>query len=157
MPYTYDFPRPALTVDILVFRWEQQRPELLLIQRKNPPFQHAWAFPGGFVDQDEDLLQAAQRELKEETGLKINKLYQAMAAGTPGRDPRGHTVSVVFQALLKNTEQKVKAQDDAQKAAWFPLNDLPEQAFDHQQIVQQVMEQNQHSAYHNPFLDFWSA
>ena len=80
-----------------------------------------------------------------------------MAAGTPGRDPRGHTVSVVFQALLKNTEQKVKAQDDAQKAAWFPLNDLPEQAFDHQQIVQQVMEQNQHSAYHNPFLDFWSA
>ena len=69
MPYTYDFPRPALTVDILVFRWEQQRPELLLIQRKNPPFQHAWAFPGGFVDQDEDLLQAAQRELKEETGL----------------------------------------------------------------------------------------
>ena len=96
MAYTYKYPRPALTVDAAVFRKTGTGFEILLIQRNNPPFEGGWALPGGFVDMDETLEDAIIRELQEETSLTDVTLKQLHAFSTPGRDPRGHTISVIF-------------------------------------------------------------
>lgn len=135
MTYSYKYPRPALTVDAVVFRKNTATTKLLLIQRKNPPFQGEWALPGGFVDMDETLETAVARELFEETGLTNISLKQLHAFSTPGRDPRGHTISVVFWGILKN-EQKATAGDDAQNAEWFATDKLPKLAFDHREIIE---------------------
>ncbi len=140
MSYTYKYPRPAVTVDIMLFdRGAPQK--LLLIQRKNPPFQGQWAFPGGFVDPDETLEIAAQRELKEETGVSVKHLEQFKTFSEPDRDPRGRTISTIFFAAI---DQKipVSANDDAAKADWFDLNKLPPLAFDHEKIVQEAKRKN---------------
>lgn len=134
MAYTYAFPRPALTVDIIIFRINNNLPELLLIRRGNAPFKGKWALPGGFVDEDEPLEKAAERELKEETSLKGMLLTQMHTFGEPGRDPRGHTVSVVYVGYLPEGAV-ARAGDDAAQAAWFSLDDLPSMAFDHDKIV----------------------
>lgn len=133
MSYTYDYPRPAVTVDCLIFR---KKPELqiLLIQRKFDPFKDSWALPGGFVEIDEDLIEAAYRELEEETGLKNIELYQLQAFGKPGRDPRGRTISIVFWGI-HHEQEEVEAGDDARNAAWFEIDRLPELAFDHEHIL----------------------
>lgn len=112
--------------------------QVLLIQRKNAPYQNAWALPGGFVDKDEDLYDAAKRELFEETHIQIDDLKQLKAYGKPFRDPRGHVVSVAFYGLAKESDEPV-ADDDAAAAQWFPLNELPEIAFDHQEIISFAM------------------
>lgn len=138
LKYSYKYPRPALTVDAVVFRKEASKTEVLLIQRKNTPFQESWALPGGFVDMDETLETAVHRELFEETGLKKILLTQMHAFSTLGRDPRGHTISVVFWGILEN-EQKPKAGDDAQSAKWFDLNKLPKLAFDHAEVVEMAI------------------
>ena len=138
LTYTYKYPRPALTVDAVVFRKKQQSTEVLLIQRKNPPFQEGWALPGGFVGIDETLETAVHRELFEETGLKSILLKQMHAFSTLGRDPRGHTISIVFWGILEN-EQKPKAGDDAQSVKWFDLSKLPKLAFDHSEIINFAM------------------
>lgn len=134
MSYTYAFPRPALTVDIIIFRLNNNLPELLLIRRGNDPFKGKWALPGGFVDEDEPLEKAAARELEEETSLKGILLTQMHTFGEPGRDPRGHTVSVVYVGYLPEGAV-ARAGDDATQAAWFSLDDLPSMAFDHDKIV----------------------
>jgi len=134
MTYSYKYPRPALTVDAVVFRKTGEKREVLLIQRKNPPFQGDWALPGGFVDMDETLETAVARELFEETGLKNIGLQQLHAFSTPGRDPRGHTISVVFWGFLKDSQQTI-AGDDAQDAAWFDIDKLPKLAFDHKDVM----------------------
>ena len=134
MTYTYKYPRPAVTVDMAVVRKKGDGYELLLIQRKYDPFAGKWALPGGFVDMDETVEEAADRELYEETNLKNIALEQFHVFSQPGRDPRGHTISVVFIGLL-NEEQEIKGKDDAQEARWFPLDDLPPLAFDHDEIV----------------------
>ncbi len=137
MPYTYSFPRPALTVDIVLARSGPSGPEALLIQRGHPPFAGSWALPGGFVDEGETLEQAARRELHEETGLAGMALAQLGAFGDPGRDPRGWTVSVVFWAWLEGqaSEDAPIAGDDAAAATWWPLAALPPLAFDHAEIL----------------------
>ena len=135
--YSYDYPRPALTVDAVLITREA-RPRVLLIQRKHDPFAGKWAFPGGFVDEGERLADAARRELEEETGLKVEDLEQLYTAGDPGRDPRGWTVSVVFLARVDADEVKPVAGDDAAAADWFPLDAPPELAFDHGMILQRV-------------------
>ncbi len=140
MAYTYDYPRPALTVDVAVFREGEAGPEVLLIKRKNPPFKDYWAFPGGFVDEGEDLEPAAHRELKEETGLGNLNLKQYRTYGQPGRDPRGHTVSVVYTGFLNDISQKVRGGDDAAEAAWFLVKNLPQMAFDHRKILNDCIE-----------------
>src|SRR5215213_10075483 len=99
MPHTYDYPRPSVTVDVVIVTREPT-PRVLLIRRKKDPFAGAWALPGGFVDADEPLAAAAKRELKEETGVDDVDLEQLAAFGDPGRDPRGWTVSVVFLARV---------------------------------------------------------
>lgn len=132
-----------VTADVLVFGTEQgERKYLLLIQRKNDPFRGQWAFPGGFVEDDEDLDKAAARELQEETGLnvEVDKLEQVGAWGTPGRDPRGRTVTIAFTTTLDVKAQKVAAADDAGDARWWPLEKLPQLAFDHDQILHSVLE-----------------
>ena len=134
MTYTYPFPRPAVTVDIIIFRIFENEPEVLLIQRANDPFKGQWALPGGFVDKDEPLEEAAARELQEETGLKGILLTQMHTFGSPGRDPRGHTVSVVYVGYLP-LGAKAKAGDDAAKTEWFNVNELPELAFDHDSVI----------------------
>ncbi len=134
MSYTYTYPRPVLTVDAVVFRKKAGGTEVLLIRRKHPPFQGAWALPGGFVDMDESLEEAIARELQEETGLQNITLRQLHAFSTPGRDPRGHTVSVVFWGMLKDG-QTALAGDDAREVKWFDVNELPELAFDHDEVM----------------------
>ncbi len=137
MPYTYDYPRPALTVDCVVFGLDdQQRLQVLLIQRDNDPFQGQWALPGGFVDMDETIEQAALRELEEETGVKDLFVEQLYTFGNPGRDPRGRVVSVAYFALVNRSRHPVKAASDARKVEWFALNQLPQLAFDHDEILQ---------------------
>ena len=134
MSVTYPYPRPAVTVDIIVFKLGKIA-EVLLIERKYPPFENTWAFPGGFVDENEALETAALRELEEETGLKNIDLRQLQTFGDPGRDPRGHTISIVFLGLLKE-DAEFKAGDDASKAKWFDIQNLPDLAFDHKEIVE---------------------
>lgn len=136
-PYCYERPRPALTVDIVVFR-EQPRNEVLLVRRKHSPFEGSWALPGGFVDQDEALDQTARRELMEEAGLEAGELEQLGAWGEPGRDPRGHTVSVVYTTVFVDGE--ARAGDDAAEVRWFAIDELPTLAFDHSGIVSAAIE-----------------
>jgi len=132
--YSYDYPRPALTVDI-VLATREAKPRVLLIQRKREPFAGSWALPGGFVDENERLIDAAKRELHEETGLEIGDIEQLYVAGDPGRDPRGWTVSVVYLARVDADDLKPVAADDAAAVGWFALDELPALAFDHAMIL----------------------
>lgn len=134
--FTYDFPRPALTVDVAVVTREA-RPRILLIQRASEPFKSKWALPGGFVDSNERLTDAAKRELREETNIHCDDLEQLYTAGDPDRDPRGWTVSVVFFTRIES-QTHAKAGDDAAAAQWFPLDRLPPLAFDHAMILQRL-------------------
>lgn len=131
MPYTYDYPRLALTVDAVVFRQNKGRLEVLLIKRKHDPFEGMWALPGGFVDMEETCEQAIVRELKEETNLLCTGLKQLHTFSTLGRDPRGRTVSVTFFGEVRTENSSVLGGDDASEARWFPLDKLPHLAFDH--------------------------
>jgi len=132
---TYDHPRPALSVDCAVFGLSERGLEVLLVQRDLPPFEGSWALPGGFVRENEDLEDAARRELREETGLEGVFLEQLYTFGEPGRDPRGHVVSVAWVALVNVRDHAVSAATDARDAAFFPVGDLPELAFDHDRIL----------------------
>jgi len=137
MNYTYPYPRPSVTVDILLMHPAESAWEVLLIKRLHNPFQGMWALPGGFIEMDEDLHKSAKRELLEETGLDMQQLHQFKTYGKPGRDPRGRTISVVFYAIIsKEAKKQTKAGDDAKKAQWFQLKQLPELAFDHEDIMQ---------------------
>lgn len=132
--FSYDYPRPALTVDI-VLATRESRPRVLLIRRLKDPFAGTWALPGGFVDENERLTDAARRELQEETGVTVAELEQLYTAGDPGRDPRGWTVSVAYLARVSPDEAKAAAADDAEAVEWFALDELPPLAFDHAMIL----------------------
>ena len=135
MSPTYDHPRPAVTVDVVLHAVRESGLDILLIRRKAPPHKGRWALPGGFLDMDEELEAAARRELREETGLRIGALEELGAYGKVGRDPRGRTVSVVFLALHRGTLPVAKAGDDASETGWFPASRLPPMAFDHRRII----------------------
>lgn len=135
-----NYEKPSVTADCVVLRREagtagEGRLYVLLIQRAKEPFAGRWALPGGFVNKDEPLIEAARRELREETGLRVRKLRQVGAFGDPGRDPRGWTVSVAYLAEVSGTRHKVQAADDAQDVNWFPVDALPRLAFDHGKIL----------------------
>lgn len=134
--YSYEYPRPSVTVDIVVYGYDGGKElKLLLIQRGSAPFQGSWALPGGFVDMDEDLETAALRELEEETGVRDLFVEQLYTFGQPERDPRGRVISVAYFALVNLQDHPAVAASDAAKAEWFPLNALPELAFDHSEII----------------------
>lgn len=136
MSYTYDHPRPALTVDCVIFGLDRSsKLKILLIRRGSEPFKDSWALPGGFVEMDEDLETAALRELEEETGVKNVFIEQLYTFGAPNRDPRGRVVSVAYFALVNLEEHPVAAASDAGGVKWFETEKLPTLAFDHRLIM----------------------
>lgn len=135
MAYTYEYPRPALTVDCVVFGFDDEDLKVLLIRRDLPPFLDRWALPGGFVRVDESLDDAARRELREETGVEQVFLEQLYTFGELDRDPRERVVSVAYYALVKLSDHRIKAATDARDAAWFAVSDAPALAFDHDLIL----------------------
>lgn len=139
MSFTYEYARPALAVDCVVFGLDEDL-QVLLIQRDLPPFQGRWALPGGFVRMDETLDEAARRELSEETGITRVYLEQLYTFGDLDRDPRERVVSVAYYALVKLSDHRVKAATDAREAAWFSVVDLPRLAFDHDRVLHAALD-----------------
>jgi 8-oxo-dGTP diphosphatase len=131
--------RPALTVDCVVFGFDEGDLKVLLIQRAIPPFEGKWALPGGFVLPEEGLEDAARRELEEETGVGRVYLEQLFTFGDPGRDPRGRVVSVAYYALVKLSDHRIRAATDARNAAWFPVSETARLAFDHDRILEAAL------------------
>lgn len=144
MAFTYDYPRPMVTVDVVLLTAGEEAGtgkdrQVLLIRRGQDPFKGQWALPGGFLDLDEELEVSAARELFEETGVEIpsHRLKQIGAFGDLGRDPRGRTVNVAYLAVIDSPPAPC-AGDDAAEAQWFEIRGLPEMAFDHGQIVERA-------------------
>ena len=134
--YTYSHPRPALSVDVVIFSLRDSQLQVLLIQRAGEPFQGMWALPGGFVRMDESLEEAASREMQEETGLQEAYLEQLYTYGEPSRDPRGRVVTVAYFALIPaDAVFRKEGGSDASQALWYPINTLPDLAFDHKEII----------------------
>lgn len=138
MSFAYNYPRPCVTTDCLIFKKIESVWHLLLIERGKEPFKGCWALPGGFLEMEEDLDTCAARELQEETGLTGIELHQLYAFGAIDRDPRHRTVSVAYWGV-DDTQQKAVGGDDAAKAQWFVLNRLPDLAFDHAQIIARAL------------------
>jgi 8-oxo-dGTP diphosphatase len=136
MPFTYEYPHPAVTVDGVVFGYDDADLKVLLIQREAAPYKLKWALPGGFVDLAESLEDGVRRELEEETGITQLYLEQLYTFGEPKRDPRERVISVAYYALVKLADHKVRAASDARNVAWFPVADLPGLAFDHEEILE---------------------
>ena len=141
MPYTYKYPRPALTIDCAVFRKAAKNLELVLIKRDRYPFEGMWALPGGFIEMEERLVEAASRELEEETGLSGVRLIPFKTFDAIDRDPRGRTISFIFCGFLDDPSKEVKAASDARDARWFNVNELPELAFDHAEIIDELLKE----------------
>ncbi len=140
MSFSYEFERPSLTVDCVVFGVDRSMLKILLIERDVEPFAGQWALPGGFVRMNEDLESAALRELSEETGVTKLYLEQLYTFGAVDRDPRGRVVTVAYYALVRLADHRVRAATDARDAAWYAIDDLPPLAFDHQRIVEVARE-----------------
>ena len=140
MPHTYEYPRPALTVDCVVFGLDDEDLKVMLIQRGLPPFEGEWALPGGFVRVEETVDEAARRELEEETGLSKVFLEQLYTFNAVDRDPRERVVSVAYYALVNLGDHRVQVATDAREAAWFPVDDVPSLAFDHAEILGAALE-----------------
>ena len=131
--YCYQYPHPAVTTDCVIFGFDGTKLKVLLIERGIDPFKGKWALPGGFLRMDEDAEQGAQRELKEETGLESAYIKQFHTFTTPNRDPRERVITIAYYALVRL--QEVKGGDDAARAEWFALDEVPALAFDHDQIL----------------------
>ncbi len=134
--YVYEWPRPMVTVDAVVFRVNSRKTGVLLIRRGNEPYKGKWALPGGFIDIDEELEDAVVRELEEETGLTGVALEQMHTFGRCGRDPRGRQISVAFLGIAPARTKQIKSGDDAAAAKWFDITKLPDNmAFDHDEVI----------------------
>lgn len=142
MSYTYEHPRPSVTVDSVVLHYRPQNLKILFIKRNGDPFKGCWALPGGFLDMDEAPEEGVKRELKEETGLEVEEVLQIGAFGNPNRDPRGRVISICFLTVLKSESvDGIEAASDASDARWFNIHELPEElAFDHDEIIGQTLK-----------------
>ncbi len=141
--YCYEYPRPAVTVDVVLFAFADDDLKVLLIERGAPPFEGQWALPGGFVRMDEDVDAAALRELREETGIAGLYLEQLYTFGAPERDPRARVISVAHFALASGAElaaNTVQAATDAADASWWSIYSLPPLAFDHERILAYALQ-----------------
>lgn len=139
MPYTYEYPHFALTVDAILLNNSDQGLKVLLIRRARDPFKDCWAFPGGFVDIDELIENAVHRELAEETNVSNVKLKRFDVFDAIDRDPRERTISVAYYGIINSPEDSIKAGDDAKEAKWFSVSDLPKLAFDHAFILEKLL------------------
>ena len=135
MPFTYRYPHPAVTIDIVIFTIRQDELKVLLIKRALPPHRNQWALPGGFIKLEESLEEGAKRELQEETGVTGVYLEQLYTFGRPDRDPRERVITVAYYALIPSDELEPKAASDAENVSWFGLKELPDLAFDHKEIL----------------------
>ena len=138
--YSYEYPHPALTTDCVVFGFDGSGLNLLLVERGLKPYKGKWALPGGFVRIDETLEEGALRELREETGVMDIYIEQLQAFSRVDRDPRERVVTVAFLAFVRQEDYEVIAGDDAAKAQWFPVDMLPDLAFDHSEIVRVALD-----------------
>jgi 8-oxo-dGTP diphosphatase len=136
--YTYKYPHPAVATDCVIFGFDGIKLHVLLIERGGEPYKGMWAFPGGFLKMEEDAEQGALRELKEETNLTAKYIEQFYTFSDPHRDPRERIISIAYYALVKI--QEVQGGDDAAKAQWFAIDEIPRLAFDHDRILRKAME-----------------
>ena len=136
--YTYKYPRPAVTTDCVVFSVDEHKLKILLIERGHEPYKGFWAFPGGFLNMDENAEQGALRELREETGLELQNIKELGTFSEVDRDPRGRVISIAFYALDRKSE--VKGDDDAAQARWFALDEVPRLAFDHDLMLKKALQ-----------------
>lgn len=136
--YCYEYPRPALTTDVAVLRLEGV-PEILLVERRDPPFAGMWALPGGFMEMDESLEASARRELMEECGIRAGEMIPFETYDEPARDPRGRTITKAFIMIWKEEMGNPVAASDASDVKWFDLTQLPPLAFDHEKIISDVI------------------
>ena len=132
--YAYEYPRASVTADSVLFAEKDGQMFVLLIQRGNDPYKGYWAFPGGFLEMDETVAHCAERELEEETGIVLTGMQLVGIYSDVGRDPRGRVITAAYTAMTSMPE--ANAADDAAAAKWWPLNALPELAFDHDKILE---------------------
>lgn len=133
--HQYDYPHPAVTVDVVIFTLRDRQLKLLLVRRAGEPYRGRWALPGGFVQLEEGLDEAARRELEEETGVSGVFLEQLYTFGRVDRDPRERVITVAYYALIPSDKLQLRAATDAEAVGWFGMDELPELAFDHAEIV----------------------
>ncbi len=146
--YCYKYPHPAVTTDCVIFGFNGERLQVLLIERGIEPFKGCWAFPGGFLKMDETAEEGAKRELKEETGLENAYIQQLHTFSAPNRDPRERVITIAYYALVKI--QEVKGGDDAAYARWFPLDEIPPLAFDHDYILRMATQRLREQIHFQP-------
>lgn len=146
--YTYDYPHPSVTTDCVIFGFDGTKLRVLLVERGVEPYKGRWAFPGGFMQMDESAEAGALRELHEETGLKKAYLKQFHTFSDPARDPRERVITIAYYALVRL--QEVKGGDDAAKAAWFPLDEVPALAFDHDLILRTALKELRRQIHFEP-------
>ena len=146
--YCYRYPHPAVTTDCVIFGFDGERLQVLLIERGIEPYKGRWAFPGGFLKMDETAEEGARRELKEETGLDGAYMEQFPTFSAPERDPRERVITIAYYALVKI--QEVKGGDDAASARWFPLDDIPSLAFDHDYILRMATQRLREQIHFQP-------
>ncbi len=137
--YSYEYPRPAVTTDCVIFGFDEGELKVLLIERGIEPFKGRWAFPGGFLNMEENCDTGARRELYEETGMKDVFIEQLYTFSDVDRDPRGRVLTVAYFALVKLSEYKIAAGDDASNVNWFPVSAVPPLAFDHDTMLQMAL------------------
>ncbi|MDH3349297.1 MAG: NUDIX hydrolase [Desulfobulbaceae bacterium] len=140
MAFTYEYPHPAVTVDCVIFGLDEEELKILLIKRDLEPFADKWALPGGFVQIEESLEEAARRELHEEAGVRNVFMEQLYSFGDVGRDPRERVITVAYYALVNISAHNLQAATDARDAAWFAIDDLPPLAFDHEKIIDMALK-----------------
>ncbi len=133
------YERPSVTVDVVMMTLRQRDLQVLLVKRRSWPYEGMWAIPGGFVNINESLEDAANRELQEETSVQDVYLEQLYTFGDPNRDPRTRVITVVYFALIDGQQLSVKAADDAADVGWFSVYQLPPLAFDHEKIIQYTL------------------
>lgn len=146
--YTYTYPHPSVTTDCVIFGFDGTKLRVLLVERGVEPYKGRWAFPGGFLQMDESAEAGALRELQEETGLKKAYLKQFHTFSDPARDPRERVITIAYYALVRL--QEVKGGDDAAKAAWFPLDEVPALAFDHDLILRMALKELRRQIHFEP-------
>ena len=146
--YCYKYPHPAVTTDCVIFGFDGERLQVLLVERGIEPYKGRWAFPGGFLKMDETAEEGALRELKEETGLEGAYMEQFHTFSAPERDPRERVITIAYYALVKI--QEVKGGDDAASARWFPLDEIPSLAFDHDYILRMATQRLREQIHFQP-------